>query len=61
MIKQGVLMPWIALSFSHTELELKHTLEATEKALQVYKKAVDGNIKDYLVGKAIKPVFRKYN
>jgi glutamate-1-semialdehyde 2,1-aminomutase len=45
----------------HKEAELKLTLQATEKALQVYKKAIDGNIKDYLVGKAIKPVFRKYN
>ena len=61
MIKGGVLIPWVALSFAHGEEELKLTLQATEKALQVYKKAIDGNIKDYLVGKAIKPVFRKYN
>ena len=61
MIKGGVLIPWVALSFAHGEEELKLTLQATEKALQVYKKAIDGNIKDYLVGNAIKPVFRKYN
>jgi glutamate-1-semialdehyde 2,1-aminomutase len=61
MIKGGVLIPWVALSFAHGEEELKLTLRATEKALQVYKKAIDGNIKDYLVGNAIKPVFRKYN
>jgi len=61
MIKSSVLIPWIALSFAHGEEELKLTLQATKKALQVYKKAIDGNIKDYLVGKAIKPVFRKYN
>jgi glutamate-1-semialdehyde 2,1-aminomutase len=61
MIKHGVLMPWIALSYSHGEAELKHTLDATRKALEVYKKALDGNIGDYLKGKAIKPVFRKYN
>jgi glutamate-1-semialdehyde 2,1-aminomutase len=61
MIKSGVLIPWVALSFAHGEEELKLTLQATEKALQVYKKAIDGNIKDYLVGSAIKPVFRKYN
>ncbi len=61
MIKNGVLMPWIALSFGHKEEELKLTLEATKKALQVYKKAINANVKDYLVGRAIKPVFRKYN
>ncbi len=61
MIKSGVLMPWVALSFSHGEAELKQTLQATEKTLQIYKKAIDGNVRDYLAGKAIKPVFRKYN
>ena len=61
MIKGGVLIPWVALSFAHGEEELNLTLQATEKALTIYKKAIDGNIKDYLVGKAIKPVFRKYN
>jgi glutamate-1-semialdehyde 2,1-aminomutase len=61
MIKNGVLIPWVALSYAHKEEELKHTLLATEKALEIYKKAINGNIDDYLVGKAIKPVFRKYN
>jgi glutamate-1-semialdehyde 2,1-aminomutase len=61
MIKNGVLIPWIALSFAHKEEELIHTLHATLKALEVYKKAINGDIKDYLVGKSIKPVFRKYN
>ncbi len=61
MIKGGVLIPWVALSFAHGEEELKLTLQATEKALQVYKKALDEGIEKYLVGKAIKPVFRKYN
>ncbi|HEX7413304.1 MAG TPA: glutamate-1-semialdehyde 2,1-aminomutase, partial [Bacteroidia bacterium] len=61
MIKGGVLIPWLALSYMHKEEELKLTLQATEKALQVYKKAIDGNLKDYLVGSTIKPVFRKYN
>jgi glutamate-1-semialdehyde 2,1-aminomutase len=61
MIKSGVLMPWVALSFMHKEAELKLTLQATQKALEVYKKAINGDIKDYLIGRAIKPVFRKYN
>lgn len=61
MIKNGVLIPWVALSYSHGEEELEKTLHATLKALEVYKKAINGNIQDYLVGKSIKPVFRKYN
>ena len=61
MIKNGVLIPWVAISYQHGEEELKQTLQATEKALQVYKKAIAGKVTDYLTGRSIKPVFRKYN
>lgn len=61
MIKQGVLMPWIAISYAHREEELRLTLDATRKALDVYKKALDEGFEKYLVGDPIKPVFRKYN
>ncbi len=61
MIKQGVLMPWIAISYAHGDRELEITLEATRKALAVYKKALEEGVEKYLVGPAIKPVFRKYN
>ncbi|HIP33286.1 MAG TPA: glutamate-1-semialdehyde 2,1-aminomutase, partial [Bacteroidia bacterium] len=61
MIKNGVLMPWIALSFSHTERELEITKKALANSFEVYKKAVDEGYEKYLVGDVIKPVFRKYN
>ncbi len=61
MIKNKVLMPWIALSYAHGDKELEQTLEATRAALKVYKKALDEGVEKYLVGPAIKPVFRKYN
>ncbi len=61
MIKQNILMPWVALSYSHKESELDMTLTAVKNMLEVYKKALDGNLNDYLVGPSIKPVFRKYN
>lgn len=61
MIKNGVLMPWIALSYSHQQDELEITLAATQKALGVYVKALNGNIGDFLIGSSIKPVFRKFN
>jgi len=61
MIKNGVLIPWVALCYAHQEKELELTLHAIYKSLEVYKKALNGNINDYLVGKSIKPVFRKYN
>ena len=61
MIKHNVLMPWIALSFSHGEKELATTLDAVRKSLLIYKKALHEGIEKYLVGDIIKPVFRKYN
>ena len=61
MIKNGVLMPWIAISYAHTDKELNRTLEAVRKSLQVYAKALNEGVDKYLVGDTIKPVFRKYN
>jgi glutamate-1-semialdehyde 2,1-aminomutase len=61
MIKNGVLIPWIALSYSHGEKELEITKNALEKTFEVYKKAVDDGYEKYLVGSPIKPVFRKFN
>lgn len=61
MIKHGVLMPWIAVSQSHGDTELQFTLDAADKALGVMRQALDGKIEDFLVGPAIKPVFRSHN
>lgn len=61
MIRHGVLMPWIAVSLAHGDVELEITLTAADKALAVYKKALAEGIQKYLQGPAIKSVFRKYN
>lgn len=61
MIKNGVLMPWVAISYAHKEEEIKIALEAGKKALMVYKKALQEGIDNYLQGDVIKPVFRKFN
>ncbi|WP_257639271.1 glutamate-1-semialdehyde 2,1-aminomutase [Campylobacter concisus] len=61
MVKNGVLIPWVALSYAHGENELTKTKNALEKTFEVYKKAVDEGYEKYLVGNPIKPVFRKFN
>lgn len=61
MINNKVLMPWIALSYAHTNVELEITLQAVENSLLVYRKALEEGVEKYLVGPAIKPVFRSFN
>jgi glutamate-1-semialdehyde 2,1-aminomutase len=61
MIKNGVLMPWIAISYAHGDKELIKTRQALVKTFEVYRKAVDEGFEKYLHGDVIKPVFRKYN
>jgi glutamate-1-semialdehyde 2,1-aminomutase len=61
MIREGVLMPWVAISYAHGDSELDITLTAARKALKVYAAALEGDIKQFLTGPEIRPVFRKHN
>lgn len=62
MIKRGVLFQGFFLPcFSHTEKDILFFINAFSESLEVLKLALAENIEDYLVGKTIKPVFRKYN
>jgi glutamate-1-semialdehyde 2,1-aminomutase len=61
MIKNGVLMPWVALSYRHGEREMARTRVAIQNAFVVYSKAFQDGYERYLDGKVIKPVFRKFN
>ncbi len=61
MVKRGVLMPWIALSFRHGDEELAATEQAVDGAFGVLRKALDEGVEHYLQGPVQKPVFRKYN
>jgi glutamate-1-semialdehyde 2,1-aminomutase len=55
------LIPYVATSFAHTEREVDQTLEAATHALDVYARALGEGVDKYLVGPAVKPVFRKFN
>jgi glutamate-1-semialdehyde 2,1-aminomutase len=61
LVRAGVLMPWIALAYRHGDEELAVTEQAVDRALAVYRKALDNGLDRYLEGPAIRPVFRKYN
>lgn len=61
MIRNSVLMPWIALSYRHGENEIAITEHALEQTFKIYRKALDEGVEKYLNGPVIKPVFRKNN
>lgn len=61
MVREGVLMPWVAVSLAHSDAELELTLKAAKKALGVYAAALERGVDRYLEGPEVKPVFRRYN
>jgi glutamate-1-semialdehyde 2,1-aminomutase len=61
MIRNGVLMPWIAISFRHGKEELAMTERAIDQSFKIYSCAFEEGTEKYLKGPVIRPVFRKYN
>jgi glutamate-1-semialdehyde 2,1-aminomutase len=61
MIRNGVLIPWIALSYRHGDEELAITERAIDRTFAIYRRALEEGVEKYLKGPVIKPVFRKHN
>ncbi|MEO8446931.1 MAG: aminotransferase class III-fold pyridoxal phosphate-dependent enzyme, partial [bacterium] len=61
MIKRGVLWGGFHnMCFSHSDEDVEYTLKAYEDVLPILKKAVEEeNVKSYLRGEPVEPVFRK--
>jgi glutamate-1-semialdehyde 2,1-aminomutase len=60
-IQQGLLLPSLVVSYSHTDQDIDRTTEGIGEALVVYRKALEDGVEKYLVGRPVKPVFRKFN
>ena len=59
LLKRGVLAPSFMVSYSHTDADIDRTIEAVAGALEVYRRALDEGVENYLVGPAVKPVYRR--
>jgi glutamate-1-semialdehyde aminotransferase len=60
MIRRGVLFQGAFIpSFSHTLEDIEYFAEALDQSLQVYKIALEDGFEKHLIGKPVKPVFRK--
>ncbi|HEY2548892.1 MAG TPA: glutamate-1-semialdehyde 2,1-aminomutase [Candidatus Acidoferrum sp.] len=60
-LQQGLLMPSLVVSFSHSDEDIDRTIDGIGKALRVYRNALEQRVEKYLVGRPLKPVFRKFN
>ncbi len=62
MVRAGILIPWIAPSFSHTVADVDRTLEAASAAFEAVRRAAEkGSVEGLLDGPPVKPVFRAFN
>jgi glutamate-1-semialdehyde 2,1-aminomutase len=52
-IKRVVLMPSLAVSYSHTDEAIDTTTTAIDGALEVYRRALDEGVERYLVGRPV--------
>lgn len=61
LIKRGILFQGIFCPhYSHTEEQVDCIVEAMSDSIHIFKKGLQEGYEKYLVGAAIKPVFRKY-
>lgn len=62
MIRRGILYQGIlSPCYSHSTEDIEWMLSAFQESVRVFKKAIEQGVDKFLVGPAIKPVFRKYN
>jgi len=54
-------MPSTAISYSHQDSDLDETAEKLYDALTVYRNALNEGVEKYLIGRPVKPTFRKFN
>jgi glutamate-1-semialdehyde 2,1-aminomutase len=60
-IKRGILAPSFIVSYSHTDSDIDQTIEVVHEALAVYRKALNEGVEKYLVGRSVKPIWRRFN
>jgi glutamate-1-semialdehyde 2,1-aminomutase len=60
-IRRGFLLPSLVVSYSHSDQEIDRTVDAIADSLMIYRKALDEGVGKYLLGRAVRPVNRKFN
>ncbi|MCS6945528.1 MAG: glutamate-1-semialdehyde 2,1-aminomutase, partial [Sutterellaceae bacterium] len=61
LIKGGILAPSFVVSYAHDNASIDQTIEAVDRALRVYRAALQDGIDRFLHGSPVKPLYRPYN
>jgi glutamate-1-semialdehyde 2,1-aminomutase len=61
MIQRGVIAPSLVVSFSHSDADIDRTIEVIGDSLEIYKRALEDGVGQFLIGRPVKPVFRQFN
>ncbi len=61
MIRGGVLAPSLVVSYAHGTEEVEATIEAADRALEVYARALEDGVERHLVGRPSQVVYRRFN
>ena len=61
VIRRGVIMPSLVISYAHTDEDVDRTIDAIDGALAIYKQALNDGFDRYLTGRPSQTVYRKYN
>lgn len=61
LIKCSVIAPSFVVSYSHSDEDIDRTIEATAKALIIYRKALEEGVDKYLIGRSVQPVMRRFS
>ena len=54
-------MPSLVVSYSHDDAAVAQTIDAVDRALAVYARALDGGVERFLVGRPSQLVYRRFN
>jgi glutamate-1-semialdehyde 2,1-aminomutase len=60
-VKRGLIAPNLVVSAAHDDEVIDRTIDLVADVLPMYRRALENGIEPYLVGRCVKPVFRKFN
>lgn len=60
-IRRGILMPSLVVSYTHSDSDIARTIEAVDRALGIYARALNDGVETYLTGRASQLVYRRFN